>query len=148
MKHDTPFLMKGGRAVDDRGVLTFVNDFEFLGVKRFYQVSNHKARFVRAWHGHRKEGKYVTVTRGSAIIACLPIDDIKKLAEQYLQRHVMSDVNPAVLWIPPGYVNGAMTLTDDTLITYYSTATMEESKDDDLRFEARWLNHIWNVEER
>jgi dTDP-4-dehydrorhamnose 3,5-epimerase len=52
-----------------------------------------------------------------------------------------------VLYIPPGYANGAMTLTSDTMIQYFSTATLEESKGDDIRFDAR-LWDPWQVEER
>ena len=37
----------------------FVNDFNFENVKRFYQVENHRQGFIRAWHGHKKEGKYI-----------------------------------------------------------------------------------------
>ena len=45
----------GGIAVDDRGQLRFVNDFNFANVKRFYQVENHRQGFIRAWHGHKKK---------------------------------------------------------------------------------------------
>ena len=59
MAMDAPWLIEGGLAVDDRGIVSFVNDFDFAGVKRFYMVSNHKAGFVRAWHAHKHEAKYV-----------------------------------------------------------------------------------------
>ena len=34
-------ILDGGIATDDRGCVRFVNDFNFKGVKRFYQVENH-----------------------------------------------------------------------------------------------------------
>ena len=37
-------LINGGVAVDDRGSVRFVNDFDFEGVKRFYQVQNYAFR--------------------------------------------------------------------------------------------------------
>ena len=37
MKDEQPVLMKGGLAVDDRGEVGFVNDFDFKEVKRFYK---------------------------------------------------------------------------------------------------------------
>ena len=52
-------LINGGIAVDDRGQLSFVNDFDFKDVKRFYMVENHEKGFIRAWHGHKKDVKYV-----------------------------------------------------------------------------------------
>ena len=68
-----PKVINGGVAVDDRGSVTFVNDFDFSGVKRFYQVQNHRRGFIRAWHGHKKEAKYVYVPRGTALIGTIPM---------------------------------------------------------------------------
>jgi dTDP-4-dehydrorhamnose 3,5-epimerase len=51
------------------------------------------------------------------------------------------------MYIPPGYANGAMTLTEDTRIMYFSTATLEESKTDDYRFSYDYWS-IWGVERR
>ena len=66
-------LIEGGLAADDRGIVSFVNDFDFQGVKRFYTVTNHRAGFVRAWHAHRREGKYITVVQGAAIVGAVPL---------------------------------------------------------------------------
>ena len=68
-----PWVISGGTAVDDRGSVTFVNDFDFSGVKRFYQVQNHRRGFIRAWHGHQKEAKYVYVPVGSALVGAIPV---------------------------------------------------------------------------
>jgi len=68
---DTPVVIKGGIAVDDRGSLRFVNDFDFAGIRRFYMVENHAAGFVRAWHGHRHEAKFVYVVSGAALITAV-----------------------------------------------------------------------------
>lgn len=143
-----PRLLSGGLAVDDRGEVGFVNDFDFAGVKRFYTVSNHRQGFVRAWHAHRREGKYVTVLRGAAVIGAIQIDDWEKPSPAApVNRHVLSARRPAVLYIPPGYANGFMSLTDDTLLVFYSTSTLEESQGDDIRYDARYWD-IWNTTER
>ena len=67
--------VEGGIHIDERGAVSFVNDFQFDQVKRFYTVRNHRSPFIRAWHGHKKEGKYVTVVNGSAIIGAIKIDN-------------------------------------------------------------------------
>ena len=67
-------LINGGISVDDRGSVRFVNDFNFEGVKRFYQVENHDNNFIRAWHGHEREGKYVYVTSGSILVGVVNIE--------------------------------------------------------------------------
>src|SRR5438046_10605951 len=107
-------LLEGGLAVDDRGEVGFVNDFDFLGVKRFYAVSNHRSGFVRAWHAHRKEAKYVHLARGSAIVGAVKVDDWEKPSRDLkVERFVLSSAKPSVLYIPAGYANGFMSLTAD-----------------------------------
>jgi dTDP-4-dehydrorhamnose 3,5-epimerase-like enzyme len=144
----TPQIIEGGLAVDDRGDLAFVNDFHFEGVKRFYIVSNHRAGFVRAWHAHRHEGKYVTAVQGAAIVAAVAIDNWEKPSKNAeVHRYVLSAQKPSVLYIPPGYANGFMSLTTDARLMIFSTSTLEESRDDDVRYDARYWN-AWQVIER
>jgi dTDP-4-dehydrorhamnose 3,5-epimerase len=145
---DKPHLIEGGVAVDDRGQLLFVNGFGFDGVKRFYVVANHRQGFVRAWHGHRREAKYVLAVQGAAVVAAVAIDDWKTPSKSApVQRYVLSSQKPAVLYIPPGYANGFMSLTADTRLMFFSTSTLEQSRDDDIRFDARYWD-VWSVEER
>jgi dTDP-4-dehydrorhamnose 3,5-epimerase-like enzyme len=142
-------IVQGNCAVDDRGSLGFINEFEFPpGIKRFYFVQNHKAGFVRAWHGHKNERKFVTVLKGAAVIGVVTIDDWDNPSPSLKpERFVLSGVKPAVLCIPPGCANGAMTLTDDAIIVYFSSSSVEESHSDDFRFDARFWD-IWSVQER
>jgi dTDP-4-dehydrorhamnose 3,5-epimerase-like enzyme len=143
-----PTLIAGGLAVDDRGEVGFVNGFAFENVKRFYTVRNHRAGFVRAWHAHRREGKYVTAVAGAAIVGAIRIDDWDNpSASLPVVRHVLSAAQPKVLFIPPGYGNGFMSLTDDTCLMFFSTSTLDESKDDDIRYDARRWD-IWTIQER
>ncbi len=143
-----PQLIEGKRAVDDRGAVGFVNDFNFAGVKRFYTVENHHAGFVRAWHGHKHEAKFCTAVSGALLLCCIEIDDwTNPSAELPIRRFVLSAGNPAVLHVPAGYVNGFMSLTADAKIMFFSTSTLEESLKDDIRFPARRWDP-WRVEER
>lgn len=145
---DEPVLIQGNIGVDDRGSLSFVNDFDFQGVKRAYLVTNHGAGFVRAWHAHRHEAKYVLAVQGAAVVGAVAIDNWNvpsKNAE--VHRYVLSAVKPAVLFIPAGYANGFMSLTDDTKLMFFSTSTLEESRNDDVRLDARYWN-AWEVIER
>lgn len=141
----TPQVIKGGLAVDDRGRLTFVNDFDFAGVKRFYMVENHESGFVRAWHGHKIEAKYVMVVGGSAIVAAVKVDNWDKPSKDLeMSRFVLSAASPSILYIPAGHANGFKTLTADTKVMFFSTTSMEEAKDDDFRFEADYWNP-WEI---
>jgi dTDP-4-dehydrorhamnose 3,5-epimerase len=114
--------------VDDRGSIRFVNDFNFQDVKRFYQVENHERGFIRAWHGHKKEGKYVYVVKGSAWVAAINMD-----TDSVIQKIVLSDKSPKILYIPPGHFNGFQSLEEGTIIQFFSTVSIEESQGDDYR---------------
>ena len=147
-----PILYEGALAVDDRGTLAFVNSFDFAGasmmppVRRFYLVSNHQVGMIRAWHGHKKEAKYVIAVSGTALVCAVGIGgENPALADP--DRFILSASEPAVLVIPPGYANGWMSLTPDARLMFFSTSTLEESKTDDYRFPARYWNP-WKVEER
>lgn len=143
-----PKLLPGGLAVDDRGEVGFVNDFNFDGVKRFYTVKNHRQGFVRAWHAHRREAKYITVLEGTALVGAVAIDDWEIPSKDAdVHRFVLSAKKPSVLFIPSGYANGFMSLTANARLIFFSTSSMEESQGDDVRYDARYWD-IWNVIER
>ena len=143
-----PLLIEGGLSVDDRGEVGFVNEFDMQSVRRFYTVCNHKVGLVRAWHAHKKEKKFVTVVNGAAIVAAVCIDNWKKPSKNLVvNRYVLSAKKPVVLFIPNGYANGFMTLTEDTKLMFFSTVTLKESEGDDFRYEADYWNP-WEIIER
>ncbi len=125
-------IINGSNFIDDRGTLSFVNDFNFADVKRFYQVENHSVNFIRAWHGHKIEAKYVYVVSGAILFGAVPLDDMTALA---CQKFVLSSNQPRILHVPAGYANGFKTLTDKAIVQFFSTTTLEESKNDDYRFD-------------
>lgn len=143
-----PELVRGGSAVDDRGALAFVNDLLITDFRRFYIVSNHRAGFVRAWHGHRHERKAAVVVSGAAVVCAVEIDDWDAPSpDLHVHRYVLSERNPSALLIPAGYANGFMSLIDDTRIMFLSSSSLEESAADDIRFPSRHWDP-WTVEER
>mgnify|MGYP000400648425 FL=1 len=138
---DSPFLIPGGVAVDDRGSVRFVNEFNFKDVKRFYQVQNHRQGFIRAWHGHKHEGKYVYAASGSALVGAANMET------QVVEKFVLSSSSPKVLFIPAGYANGFKTLEENTIILFFSTSDLNASLNDDIRFAYdKW--NIWEEDYR
>jgi dTDP-4-dehydrorhamnose 3,5-epimerase-like enzyme len=145
-----PVLIEGDLSIDNRGEVRFVNQFDptEAGVKRVYLTSNHWTGAVRAWHGHRREAKYVMAVGGVALVCAVEVDDwVSPNSSAEVSRFVLSTSKPAVLFIPPGYANGWMSLTADCRLLWFSTATVEESREDDYRFSARYWNS-WEVKER
>ena len=141
-------LLEGNIAVDDRGQLMFCNDFDMAPVRRFYMVSNHQTKFIRAWHAHKNESKFVVVVSGAALVAAVKIDDWKNPDKNAkVHRYTLSERKSAVLAIPAGYANGFMTLAPDTRVMFFSTATLQQSQGDDYRYDAYYWNP-WDIEQR
>lgn len=138
----------GGLATDDRGSLKFINSLNLAPFKRFYIVENHSKGFIRAWHGHRHEAKAVICIKGAAIVAGVRVDNWDSPStELEVERFVLSETKYGALHIPAGYANGFKTLTENAVLMFLSSSTLEESANDDIRFEARTWNP-WDVEER
>jgi dTDP-4-dehydrorhamnose 3,5-epimerase len=136
-------IIFGNQFCDDRGFVSFINDLDLSEYKRFYLVQNHEKGFIRAWHGHEHESKAVICIQGAALIGTAPIDSPSA------SKTIVSANHPKAVIIPAGYANGAMTLTDDCILMYLSDKTVEESKDDDIRFTwDHWGNKFWEVERR
>lgn len=140
--------MEGGLIVDDRGSVSFVNEFRFEGINRFYIIANHTVGFVRAWHAHRRESKYVMALAGAAIVAAVGIDNWESPSKDLpIHRYVLSAQTPAILYIPAGFANGCMTLTDGARLLFFSTSSLEESMEDDIRYDAYYWD-AWKIVER
>ena len=141
-------LIDADISIDDRGELIFCNNFDMKKVKRFYHISNFSTPFVRAWHGHKIENKYIMITKGSALVAAVQVDDWKKPSKSLnITTFLMNDKKPKLLFIPGGYAHGYKTLLPDTRLVIFSTATLKESLKDDYRYEAYYWNP-WKIKER
>ena len=140
--------IEGNIHIDERGEVGFINDYDFHGVKRFYTIRNHKSHFIRAWHAHKKEGKFITVVNGSALIGAVKIidwDDPSKNND--VEKFILSSIKPSIIAIPPSYANGMMTLGKDTIIMVFSTSSLKESFNDDIRYDTKQWD-IWDIQER
>lgn len=141
-------VMDGNIAVDDRGSVSFVNDFDFADVKRFYVVENHSRNFVRAWHAHKLERKYVYVSSGSIILGAVEIDDFENPSKNLeVTRIVLSALKPRVIAIPSGFANGFKTLEENTKVFFFSSSTLQDSVCDDYRYPHDFWD-VWKVDQR
>ena len=143
MQFDIPNLLRGGVSKDDRGTVSFVNELSFAGIKRFYVVQNHKKDMVRAWHGHRYEAKYVYASSGKALVGAVRIDNWKRPSvKAKVHSFILSSEKPEILFIPKGYANGFKSLSNNAKLIFYSTSSLEQSRKDDIRFDAKYWD-IW-----
>lgn len=145
---DEPEVIHGGVSTDDRGRVFFANDLDLSKCRRMYFVENFSVGTVRAWHAHRNERKWVMAVSGAALACCVRVDDWDSPStDAFVHRYVLDSNLNAILAVPQGYANGAMSLASDTKLLYLSDAPLEASLDDDIRFPARYWDP-WQVAER
>jgi len=145
---ETPELIQGGVSSDDRGRVYFANALDLSMCRRLYFVENFSVGTVRAWHAHRHERKWVIPVSGAALACCVEIDDWDSpSADAVVHRFVLDANTPAILAVPAGFANGAMSLSPQTKLLYLSDASLESSVDDDIRYPARYWDP-WRVDER
>jgi len=136
--------------VDDRGsvycpVDNIGNHEIQFDISRTYVIQNWNSGLIRAWHGHKKGWTGIHVIKGTAKIAARRMDNPAEVTVATL-----SDRKPGIIWIPPGWYNGTVTLEEDTRMLVYSTLSFEEVKKDDHRMKVsdEDINIIFGVENR
>ena len=140
-----PHIYEGAHHKDLRGSIRFVNDFTFPRVKRFYEVE-HKEIIPRAFHGHLKEEKYVFVISGSILFCLVELDNpTNPSKDNKVLKYYLDSDNPKILYVPAGYANGFKPLEKRSRVMFFSTFSVEQSKDDDYRIpHDYWGKEVWN----
>ena len=130
-----PKLFEGGVSVDKRGSVSFNNNLLLTKIKRFYIVKNNKKNFVRAWHGHKIEAKYILCISGKAKISAVKIRNFNKPSKKSkIFSWILDNKTPNVVYVPPGYANGSKSISKDMKLIIFSTSTLKQSLKDDFRF--------------
>ena len=138
-------IFEGATSKDGRGRIAFVNDFTFTGIKRCYHITHHSTETVRAWQGHRIEHKYFFVPHGQFLLAWVQIDNWNTPSVHLKAAYtILSENEPRVLCIPPGYANGIKALVAGSTLSVYSDLSLAESEKDRWSFDqSLWLN--WSL---
>ena len=143
-----PKIINGNRIFDNRGSVQFNNDLKFNKIKRFYLVHNYSKNFVRAWHGHLKEEKYITCTKGTFQISAVKIDNVKSPSKKNkVFNFIINENDNKFVYLPKCYANGSMSFEDNSKLLIFSTSSLKESLKDDYRYEPKFWNP-WKINER
>jgi dTDP-4-dehydrorhamnose 3,5-epimerase-like enzyme len=136
-----PRIINGGLHVDARGTVSFVNDFDFKGVDRFYTIRAHRPQELRGWVGHQREHKWFFAVQGTTLIAVVKPDRWDCPSSSLpVERFVLSAAKPQVLHVPSGHVTGSVNLSADAILMVFSSGKIEDAKTDDYRFAVdTWL---------
>lgn len=134
-----PKLIAGGNFSDHRGTLSYVNDFSFKDIERFYIISNSDAHPLRAWQGHKLDAKKFYCLSGSFNIHFVKIDDWDNPSKDLtIETVTLSATESNMLHVPAGYANAIQSLEPDSKLISFSTLPLSNVTEDDVRYEANY----------
>lgn len=143
-----PKIITGNRIFDNRGSVRFNNNINFKNIKRFYTVHNYQKNFIRAWHGHFKEEKFIGCIRGTFQVSAVKIDrKDKPNKKNKVFSFILNQSNNDFVHIPKGFANGSMSLEDNSELLIFSTFTVKDSLKDDFRYDYLYWNP-WSINHR
>ncbi|HRN45143.1 MAG TPA: WxcM-like domain-containing protein [Flavobacterium sp.] len=135
----TPQLIEGGNFSDHRGTLSYVNDFSFKDIERFYIISNSDAHPVRAWQGHKLDAKNFYCLSGSFRIHYVKIDNWENPSKDLtIETVTLTESESKMLHIPAGYANAIESLGPDSKLISFSTLPLSNVSEDDVRYDANY----------
>ena len=143
-----PKIITGNRIFDNRGSVRFNNNLNFKNIKRFYTVHNYQKNFIRAWHGHFKEEKFIGCIKGTFQVSAVKIDrKDKPNKKNKVFSYILNQSNNDFVHIPKGFANGSMSLEDNSELLIFSTSTVKDSLRDDFRYDYLYWDP-WSINHR
>ncbi len=136
-----PKIIHGGKFSDHRGSISYVNDFSFTDIERFYIISNSKENPIRAWQGHKLDTKNFYCLSGSFKIHFIKIDNWENPSKDLaIETVLVTESDSKIVHIPAGYANAVESLEENSKLISFSTLPLANVSDDDVRYPpSYWL---------
>ena len=92
------------------------------------------------------QGKLVRVIKGAVLDVSV---DIRKDSPTYGQHFSveLSEENKTIVWIPPGFAHGFVTMEDNTIFTYKCTGAYNKGSEEALLWNDEELNINWKIKD-
>jgi len=92
------------------------------------------------------QGKLVRVIKGAVYDVAV---DIRKASPTYGKCFgiELTEKNKTMLWVPPGFAHGFLTLENDTIFSYKCTNVYNKASEDCILWNDTDINIQWNIKE-
>lgn len=128
-------VIQGGSFSDYRGTISYVNDFSFKDIERFYIISNTDENPIRAWQGHKIDAKNFYCISGSFKIHFVKIDNWESPSKDLLVETITVNVlESKIVHIPAGYANAIESLETGSKLISFSNLPLAAVGEDDVRY--------------
>ena len=120
----------GSRHEDERGIITYNNDFDASQIKRIYTIENHSTKFIRGWQGHKIEQRWFSAIKGSFKISVISVDYFENPSKNLeIEHYILNDENLSYLHIPQGRITAIQALENNSkllVLAYYALGEVQD----------------------
>ena len=128
-------IIKGDMHTDDRGSISYINDFDLTPIKRFYLIKHHNTTIVRAWRAHKIEQRWFRVTKGSFEIKLVRINNWQNPDRNLIQECIVLTYQDNVgLHVPKGFASRIKACEENSELMVFADYQVEHAKNDNYLF--------------
>lgn len=133
-------LLKGKIHADERGTITFNNDFDASQVKRIYTMENNSLEFVRGWQGHKVEQRWFACMSGKFEISVIQVDDFENPSKDLtINQYELTTDGLNFLHVSAGCITAIQALEENSKLLLLSDYMLGEIQDE-YRFPLDYFN--------
>lgn len=129
-----PQLIKCNKHTDQRGSISFANDFDMLPVRRFYRLQHPDTAVIRGWRGHKVEQRWFYVNYGAFKINVIKPDNWETPDKNLKAETFILNADTAVLNVPNGYATSIQALEPESDMIVFADSTIDSAANDDYVF--------------
>ncbi|WP_435524942.1 WxcM-like domain-containing protein [Chryseobacterium indoltheticum] len=133
-------LITGSRHQDERGIITYNNDFDASQIKRIYTIENRSIEFIRGWQGHKVEQRWFACMKGIFEISVIVVDDFTNPSKDLIiQKYLLTDDVLTYLHIPSGCITAIQAKVEGSKLLVLADYGLGEINDE-YRFDLNYFN--------
>lgn len=135
-------LFHGNSYKDERGVITYNNDFDFSKIKRLYTIENHSTEFIRGWQGHKIEQRWFACVKGSFEISVIELDDFMNPSRDLtIDKYLLEENKLTYLHIPAGCITTIQSKSKSSKLLVLADYKLGEISDE-YRYDLDYFKNI------
>lgn len=137
-----PKYLEGKKHQDERGIITYNNDFDASQIKRIYTIENHSTDFIRGWQGHKFEKRWFASMKGRFEISVIVIDDFTNPSKDLIiQKYLLTDDVLTYLHIPSGCITAIQAKEEGSKLLVLADYGLGEINDE-YRYSLEYFTNI------
>lgn len=124
-------LLTGKAHQDERGIITFNNDFDASQIKRIYTIENHSTEFIRGWQGHKIEQRWFSCMKGSFEISVIEVDDFENPSKDgIITKYLLTEEVLTYLYVAAGCITAIQAKENNSKLLVLSDYSLGEIEDE------------------